>query len=158
VTRFGITGHQDLPSEASTLARSRMRKLLEPHRGPALRGVTSLAAGADQLFATIVVSLDGELEVIIPAADYASTFSSRALDTFETLLAAAATIDQLPFVRSSEDAFWAAGRAVADRCDVLLAVWDGQPSRGLGGTADVVHYAREHGTTVKVIWPHDLKR
>jgi hypothetical protein len=26
-----------------------------------------------------------------------------------------------------------AGRTVADRCDLLLAVWDGQPAAGLGG-------------------------
>ena len=35
------------------------------------------------------------------------------------------------------------GRAVVDCSSVLVAVWDGQPSRGLSGTADVVAYARE---------------
>jgi hypothetical protein len=34
------------------------------------------------------------------------------------------------------------------------AVWDGQPSGGLGGTADVVAaYAREWGVPVEVVWP-----
>jgi hypothetical protein len=35
----------------------------------------------------------------------------------------------------------------------LLAVWDGKPARGHGGTADVVAAAREQGRTVRVIWP-----
>jgi hypothetical protein len=47
----------------------------------------------------------------------------------------------------------AGGRAVVDRSDVLMAVWDGQPARGLAGTADVGAYARERGVPVEVIWP-----
>ena len=50
------------------------------------------------------------------------------------------------------------GRAVVDRSSVLVAVWDGQPSRGLGGTADVVAYARERGVPVEVIWPEGASR
>ena len=37
------------------------------------------------------------------------------------------------------------GRYVLDRCDVLVAVWDGQPARGRGGTADIVAMARHCG-------------
>jgi hypothetical protein len=51
------------------------------------------------------------------------------------------------------------GRAVGDRSNVLVAVWDGQPARGLGGTADVVvAYARERGVLVQVIWPEGATR
>src|SRR5439155_12740709 len=32
-----------------------------------------------------------------------------------------------------------------DRCDVLIALWDGQPARGRGGTAEVVALARRVG-------------
>ena len=51
-----------------------------------------------------------------------------------------------------------AGKVVVDRSSVLLAVWDGQPSRGLGGTADVVAYARQRGVPVTVIWPEGASR
>ncbi|WP_041624991.1 hypothetical protein [Stackebrandtia nassauensis] len=44
------------------------------------------------------------------------------------------------------------------RRDQLIAVWDGQPARGYGGTADVVDYARDHGIDVTVIWPEGAKR
>ena len=35
--------------------------------------------------------------------------------------------------------------------DVLIAVWDGQPARGKGGTADVVDYAKSLGKPLVVI-------
>jgi hypothetical protein len=41
---------------------------------------------------------------------------------------------------------------------VLVAVWDGQPSRGLEGTADVVAYANQRGVPVEVIWPEGATR
>ena len=43
-----------------------------------------------------------------------------------------------------------------DRSGVLVAVWDGQPARGLGGTADVV--ARQRGVPMEVIWPQGATR
>jgi hypothetical protein len=45
-----------------------------------------------------------------------------------------------------------------DQAVELYAVRDGQPARGYGGTADVVAYARERGTPVRVIWPHGAER
>ena len=37
-------------------------------------------------------------------------------------------------------------------------VWDGKPARSYGGTADVVAYARERSTPVRVIWPDGAQR
>ncbi|HEY1620682.1 MAG TPA: hypothetical protein VGG25_23870 [Streptosporangiaceae bacterium] len=42
--------------------------------------------------------------------------------------------------------------------DELWAVWDGQPARGYGGTADVVAHARSKGIPVRVIWPEGARR
>lgn len=44
------------------------------------------------------------------------------------------------------------------RADRLLAVWDGQPARGYGGTADVVDAAEQQGVPVTVIWPDGASR
>jgi len=52
----------------------------------------------------------------------------------------------------------AASKLMVDEADELYAVWDGKPARGYGGTADVVAYAREHGTPVRVIWPDGARR
>ena len=40
--------------------------------------------------------------------------------------------------------YLAAGCRVAALADLLLAVWDGEPARGRGGTADVVAFARRN--------------
>ncbi|MGP1308761.1 MAG: SLATT domain-containing protein [Phycisphaerales bacterium] len=65
---------------------------------------------------------------------------------------------------SANDAFLEAGLRVVEECDVLLAVWDGQPARGKGGTGDVVALATARGKPVvridpetgRVEWPDSL--
>lgn len=54
-----------------------------------------------------------------------------------------------PAVR--ERAYEAAGRYVVDHCDMLLAVWDGRPARGRGGTAEIIAYARRRERPLAVI-------
>jgi hypothetical protein len=44
-----------------------------------------------------------------------------------------------------EAAYEAVGRFILDRCDVLLAVWDGKAARGRGGTGEIVALARARG-------------
>jgi hypothetical protein len=64
----------------------------------------------------------------------------------------------MPFTESTSESHMEASRAMIDQADELFAVWDGQPARAYGGTADVVAYAREHRTPVRVIWPHGAER
>ncbi len=63
----------------------------------------------------------------------------------------------LPFTASTPDSHMAASRLMVDEADELFAVWDGEPARAYGGN-DVVAYAREHGTHVRVIWPDGAQR
>lgn len=124
-----------------------------------LEGVCSLAVGADQIFARTMLSTGGQLHVVIPCTNYAATFTTEETRTsFYELLASATSRELLPFPFPTEEAFMAAGRVVADRSDLLLAVWDSAPAAGLGGTADVVQYAKMHGKPVEVIWPDGARR
>ena len=47
--------------------------------------------------------------------------------------------------------------ATVDGSDVLIAVWDGEPARGRGGTAEVVAYARSLGKPVVLIDSNTLE-
>ncbi|MGH9896195.1 MAG: hypothetical protein ACREA0_30225 [bacterium] len=124
-----------------------------------LIGVSSLAAGADQMFAGKVLQAGGTLHLIIPSRGYEATFDNRRdLDNFLSLSRRASRIEMLEYPEPSEEAFLAAGRRVVDTCDVLVAVWDGQPAKGLGGTADIVQYARRQGISVEVVWPVGVAR
>jgi hypothetical protein len=155
--RFGITGHQILPPRIVDRAVKHWRRVLPV--GAQLYGVSSLAEGADQLFATHVLAAGGTLEAILPCADYAK--SLRTVDgqaRFSELRRAAETVITLPYPKPSEQAFLAAGQMLVERCDHLFAIWDGQPARGLGGTADIVAYARAHGSQITVLWVDGVLR
>jgi hypothetical protein len=155
--RVGFTGHQDLPSAHVGAIRRALRRELEQVSRD-LVGISSLADGADQLFASTVLDLGGKIEVVIPSEGYEGTFSSDALDRYRNLLSRATSVICLTFPQPSEDAFYSAGRYVVDHCDRVIAVWDGKDAKGLGGTADIVSYARGLGTRVEVVWPEGATR
>ena len=155
--RFGVTGHQILPARIVDRAVEHWKQVLPV--GAQLHGVSCLAEGADQLFAAHVLAAGGVLEAILPCENYASslvTEDGRA--RLAELRRAAGSVVTLPYPRPSEQAFLAAGQAVVERCDHLFAVWDGRPARGLGGTADVVSYARARGCPVTVLWVDGVLR
>jgi hypothetical protein len=155
--RVGATGHQNLPSESVARIADDLRKQLINESD--LVGISSLAIGADQLFTSIVLSLGGRLEVIIPSEGYENTFDDPdSLERYHFYLRNATSVYRLPFREPSEAAFFEAGKEVVNRSDRLIAVWDGKPAQGLGGTADIVAYAKSRGLPTTVIWPEGLVR
>ncbi len=155
--RVGMTGHQTMsPRTAAAVEQAIRAELLS--RGPFV-GVCSLAVGADQIFAGLVLETDNVLEVVIPSHGYESTFEQSVdLLRYRELLDRAACSVRLDNDDPTEAAFFAAGREVVRRSDILLAVWDGRPAAGLGGTADVVAYAKNLDREVVVIWPPGASR
>ena len=157
MTRIGISGHQGMRQPTHSLVADDIARELRDVAS--LHGVTSLAEGADQIFAEQVLRLGGKLTAVIPAAHYDDSFvtaSSRRL--YRRLRARADEIVELPYDAPCEQAYWAAGQHIVKMADILLAVWDGKPSGGLGGTADVVAYAHTCGVPVRVIWPPGARR
>lgn len=150
--RLGVTGHQTIPSAASDALR---KFLVEMKGGPSpILVISSLAAGADQCAASISLELGGSHEVIVPCVNYESTFSHpSALKAYARLVESAAEVVELPYPGPSDEAFLAAGLVVVERSDAVLAIWDGAPARGLGGTADIVGYASKTGKRVHRVWP-----
>jgi hypothetical protein len=140
----GITGHQRLePPEAWQWVTAAVRAELA-QMPPPLVGVTSLAIGADQVFAVLVLELGGAIHAVIPFADIERSFSPEDLPVYRDLIKHA-EVEILRTPGSDEDAYLAAGRRVVDQTDTIIAVWNGEPAKGKGGTADIVAYARERG-------------
>ncbi|GAA3342918.1 hypothetical protein GCM10020358_39680 [Amorphoplanes nipponensis] len=158
MTTVGFTGHQNMPAAALGFIEQGIRESLR-RAGRPLAGVASLAAGADQLFAALLLEAGGSLDIIVPCAGFETTFTDPGvLATYRGLLRRARALEQLPFAAPSEEAFMAAGVRVIDRCDLLVAVWDGRPAAGLGGTGDVVRRAHAVGRPVQVVWPAGVTR
>jgi hypothetical protein len=117
-----------------------------------------LATGGHQIFARAILDVGGRLEVIVPAAQYRDGLPETAHAGYDALLAAASKVDRLSYVESTEEAHMAASQAMLASADRLYAVWDGQPARGYGGTADVVAEAEKLSIPVTVIWPEGAVR
>lgn len=149
----GMTGHRDLHDSATSgwVSEAIGRALDEWH---ATCGICCLAIGADQLFAEQVLRRELELTAVLPSRRYEETFrTEHELTRYRALVARSSAVVALEHEHNSSQAFLAGGRAVVDAAAVLLAVWDGQPARGAGGTADIVSYARGLGRRVVHIDP-----
>jgi hypothetical protein len=156
VPRIGITGHANLTARTAALVGD---DALRPHPPADIVGVTCLARGADQVFARVVLDLGGSIEVILPAADYRQhKVKPDNAAEFDELISKAAAVHTMPFARSDSDAYMAASNHVLATVAALIAVWDGQPPGGYGGTADVVEAARTRHLPVTVIWPDGAER
>lgn len=150
----GIAGHQNL-GEAAAVAWARGALLDLLQRFPITSGLTSLAVGADQLFAEVLLEKRVPFDAVIPCARYEEAFEAPSLVSFENLLSKASSRVVLPYPFPSEEAFWNAGKYIVDHSDLVVAVWDGEAARGLGGTADVVQYALTVGREVVHVNPVD---
>ena len=155
--RIAISGHRSPPGLTADLVEQATRAALAGHV-PDVTGLSCLADGADQIFARAVIDLGGKLEVIIPASEYRAGLPEQAHPEYDRLLAQAAAVHRMPFTESTSESHMEASKAMIDQANELYAMWDSQPARAYGGTADVVAYAREHGTPVRVIWPHGAER
>jgi hypothetical protein len=179
VLSVGVTGHRAevLPDRSLPALRERIRAILlliaeagnalyERERAcfaeekPHLRFVSPIADGADQIAAEVALELGWELQVIVPFGRQTyrrSLANHKARAGFDALLERASCVLELPGDRRRQlDAYVMTGRATVAHCDMLIAVWDGLPPRGRGGTGEVVQIAITHGTAVIHIMP-DLK-
>lgn len=140
--RIGVTGHQRLvdPSDWPWVD-AEINRILSG-TPPPLTGFTSLAIGADQVFAEAVLRNRGDLMVILPFTGYELVFT-EALDKqrFLDLIERASSVEILEGKENEEEAYLCAGKRVVDESDWVIAVWDGEPAAGRGGTADIVRYA-----------------
>lgn len=156
--KIGLSGHQDIPPEAFSYVKDGITDILSKATD-GLVGISALAAGADQLFASLILEQGGQLRIIIPCQGYETIFADNDdLERFHLLLSRAKSVETLNYPEPSQNAYLDAGYRVVDSCDFLIAVWDGEPARGKGGTGDIVDYARNRGTTVKVVWPPGVTR
>ena len=148
--RVGVTGHQERAGIDWDWVRQQIDRFLS---GKAqLLGFTSLAVGTDQIFAEAVLHKNGKLTAVIPIEGYVSYFEGDARARYERLLASASVVT-LRSTKSDEQAFLDAGKWIVREVDYLIAVWDGEPAEGAGGTGDIVDYARSLAKPVLHINP-----
>ena len=119
---------------------------------PAFTLVSPLAEGADQMAAEAALARGWRLETVLPfdRATYLADFNDDASRAnFHRLVDAAACMLELPGDPHDRlEAYVMSGRGTVAHCDILIAVWDGLPPRGRGGTGEIVELAIARGTAI----------
>ena len=160
----------EIPQLFTEESRARIERVRAAGTTPiSFRVLSPLAEGADRVVARAVLDLPGaRLDAVLPLTveDYLEDFATaESRQDFHTLLALSRRPAMLRTRRIRDerhdpgdqaelrkDAYRKVGEYVVDHCDVLVAVWDGEPARGKGGTGEIVHYALEQGRPVIRVW------
>jgi hypothetical protein len=157
-----VTGHRaaGLADAEPALLRRRVAEVLAAAAGDAGAGArprlwSSLAEGSDRIAAEAALGLGWELACALPMPrrQYEDDFSEPAsLEEFRRLLAHATVVAELPPAAPGDRpaAYAEAGRRLLAEADLLLAIWDGEPARGVGGTAEVVAAAADRA--IPIAW------
>lgn len=154
--KLAITGHRGLPEHTGQLVDTALREELAAT--PDIIGLSCLADGADSLFARAVLDHGGELVAIVPAARYREGLPEEHHAVYDALMAHASDVVRLDHAESTSQSHMDASLEMIRRAQRLIAVWDGKPARGYGGTADIVDAAREREVPTTVIWPEGARR
>ncbi len=154
----GVTGHRDLRDDELPALRDRVRDfflgLRRDYPNLPLTLLSPLAAGADQLVTEVARELQVRVVAVlpVPATMYYADFEepgAKALfdqqmadaDVMELPLRPATDADAIARAGHARDLQYAqAGIFASSHCHILLALWDGEPSGLLGGTAQVVSF------------------
>jgi hypothetical protein len=154
--RIGVIGHRDLAEPEAVAARlGELLRQIAASFGDSSQSdvrfvvMSSLAEGADRLFvdqAFLTLGEDGvELDAVLPleAEDFERDFATAESRTeFARLLGRATARVLPPHSGGRDEAYAEAGRWLVDHSDLVIAVWDGYPASGRGGTAESALYAR----------------
>jgi hypothetical protein len=168
----GVTGHRPhrlVPTELDALRQQVRDAVAALLAHAAERGVlllSPLAAGADQLMASAALAAGCRLVCPIPFSreEYAHDFTEpQARAAYQALLARADDVIELPGSRATPEradaAYAAVGAYIVEQAAVLLAIWDGEPAHGPGGTAHVLASAVAARLPVVCVGahpPHDI--
>jgi len=153
---IGVTGHRDLKEECLEDYLQQISKLLFDlkQQYTDMMLYSPLSDGADRLVVQEGIKLNIPFVAILPMQKekYIMDFDEISLKEFNQLLYEAYKITTIPLHKGSTNdsislyslqrdyQYEDCGRYVADKCDSLIALWDGKYIELRGGTSEVVKY------------------
>jgi hypothetical protein len=116
-----------------------------------LRLLSPLAEGSDRLVAEQALKAGYRLYAPLPFVqhEYENDFK-ESVGAFRALLAQAEVLELDGGRAVENESYREVGRFVVRNCDLLIAIWDGEREKGVGGTAEIVRFAV--GAGVPVWW------
>ena len=142
-----VTGHRDIPAEQADRIRELLRQEILTAIGDGYTHfICGFAAGADLLFAEIVVELKEICPITLEAAIPYPGRMKTPDKTFQRLIRCCDTV-KIHSDQYSKDCYMRRNRYMVDQSQRVIAVYDG---RSTGGTASTVRYAMEKD--VRLVW------
>ena len=152
---IGFSGHRKLPDEAK--CREAIRTVLEEWKAKVpgvVYGVSSTAEGGDLLFAETCIELNLPIRIFLPFAKekFREDFDDESWKRAEQVVANALSAEVTGAGEDPTERYYECGIETVQQSHLLIALWDGEPARGLGGTEDIVSFAKEQGRPI--VWIH----
>ncbi|MBX3316169.1 MAG: hypothetical protein KF902_04810 [Phycisphaeraceae bacterium] len=160
---LGWTGHRVVENERAVT--DAIREVISELTSRAPDGTTrsasgwfgfgSAAIGADLMVAQACLQSGIPVRIVLPCSlDEMLALTPNEHKCDFTRICVASEVAPTVLSRNNNYVDHAAvAREIASMADVLIAVWDGSPARGPGGTANVVELSRERGTRIIRIDP-----
>jgi hypothetical protein len=155
VFAIGFTGHRTLPDEG------KCRRLIydfmaEKKAGGSeiIYGVSSVAAGADLLFAECCLELEIPLRILLPMPKeyFERDFDAATWSRAEHVMQKAISVEVTGAQALHEERYYECGIETVQQTQLLVTLWNGKSSQGMGGTEEIVAFAKEMGKPV--VWFH----
>ena len=142
-----VTGHREISVERTAKIRKLLRReILKAIEDGYTHFISGFAAGADLLFAEIVVGLKAFYPITLEAAIPYSGRMKTPDETFQRLIRCCDTV-KIHSDTYFKGCYMRRNRYMVDKSQRVIAIYDG---RSTGGTAATVRYAR--GKDIRVVW------
>ena len=157
VLAIGFTGHRSLPNEAAS------RKLIydflaekRQNTSEILLGVSSVAAGGDLLFAESCIALEIPLRVLLPLPrdEFQKDFDAATWSRAEQAMSRALSVEVIGKEGQRAERYYECGLETVLESQWLMALWNGEAAKGLGGAEQIVSFGRQIGRPV--VWIHSV--
>jgi hypothetical protein len=157
ILAIGFTGHRNLADEP------KCRKLIydflaekKTAQSELLCGIASVAEGGDLLFAESCIALNIPLRILLPLPkeDFHKDFDSFTWSRAEQVLSSAISVEVVGNNGSRDECYYECGLETVQQSQLLLALWNGEPAQGLGGTEQIVDFAKL--VDRPVVWIHSV--
>lgn len=151
----GFAGHRAVPDRvAAKAAIARELATIRATASGELVGISSAAAGADLLFLDACQEAGLKTVVLLPFSKerFSEDFDDPAeWEQARRQIETAWWCEVSPGGEDAPAAYHVVARESLEVADRMIFLWDGLPSRGLGGTAETVREARDRGIPARVI-------
>jgi len=180
--RLGVTGHrpENLTGADMSVLKAKIHEILAEAKErvaqiqranvdlynsapPILRIISPLAEGSDRIVAGEALKEGFELQCPLPfdRTEYENDFTTpESKQEYRDLLGQATSVFELNGDRNEiGKSYQMVGQLVLNQCDLLIAIWDGQPAHGRGGTYQIIQMAKSQ--MIPCLWinaraPHEI--